>query len=798
MPAREEIIPRLRRAFLLGGIGVVAIGLTFAGLTAAHRSLARRVLHSRDISRVARESHSLAADRHRGLEEFLISRRAESLRLEIAASSLLRTKVDSLIALTRDNVSQQERAKAIRDAIARWERGYAMPALAHAKKTPAPPAASEVEVAGAALFESLRASFDTFLAAEDRLHRRRVAAEVFLEDVAFWAVMLEVSLLLGVLVWLRSSAFRAARELIAKKEQLEEQATELEAQSDELGEQAAMLEEQTEAAQAVARSLEASNHELAETVARLEQSQEVAAGARKEKEETAILLDVVLEGSPIGLSFHDRQLRFTRINPALAAMSGQPAGDFIGRTPDEVRPNLVPPLEPIMKQVLATGKPVMNLAVMSPQRGDRTERHVTASFFPIRNAAGDNDGVGMVVLDATERKRLEEQLTQSQKMEAIGRLAGGVAHDFNNILTAITGYSELLLTDMAEGRPRREDVEEIREAAERASTLTRQLLAFSRQQILRPQVLDLNATVSELKNMLSRVIGADIELNTRLAPEIGMITADPGQIEQVLMNLMVNARDSMPDGGRMDIETANVELDEEYTRAHSGCLAGPYVMLAVSDTGHGMSKEVQARIFEPFFTTKDTGKGTGLGLSTVYGIVNQSGGHVWVYSEPDKGTTFKVYLPRVRGLPDREEVDQRRNARGGTETILLVEDEEKVRAVASRILRRNGYTVVEASNGAEAWRLCSSEDSQVDLIVTDMIMPEMGGFELASRVRAIRPGARILFTSGYTEDAMMRRSILDPGAAFLEKPFTPARLAQKAREILDAPEPVVELVAQDV
>jgi CheY-like chemotaxis protein len=291
--------------------------------------------------------------------------------------------------------------------------------------------------------------------------------------------------------------------------------------------------------------------------------------------------------------------------------------------------------------------------------------------------------------------------------------------------------------------------------------------------------------------MLGRLIGADIELKTRLSADLGMITADPGQIEQVLVNLVVNASDAMTDGGRIDMETANVELDEEYARTHVATPAGPYVMLSVSDTGHGMTRETQARLFEPFFTTKEKGKGTGLGLSTVYGIVKQSGGSIWVYSEIDKGTTFKIYLPRVNEVADVPVVPPLANGKGGTETILLVEDEDAVREVAGRILRRHGYTVIEARNGAEAMLQFKQGATEFDLIVTDIVMPEMGGLELAERIREWTPNARILFTSGYTEDAVLRRNFLDPGAEFVEKPFTPARLAQRAREVLDAPLTVI-------
>ncbi len=406
---------------------------------------------------------------------------------------------------------------------------------------------------------------------------------------------------------------------------------------------------------------------------------------------------------------------------------------------------------------------------------------------PISNLDGSFAGYLGCCYDITDRKRLEEQFRQSQKMEAVGQLAGGIAHDFNNLLTVITGYCQILLTAADQGDPRREELEQIKEAGDRAASLTRQLLAFSRKQILEPKVLDLNAVVTNLDKMLQRLIGEDIALRTALSPALGCVKADPGQIEQVIMNLAVNARDAMPQGGRLTIETAYADLDESYAKERFAVQPGPYVMLAVSDTGSGMDTETQAHIFEPFFTTKGQGKGTGLGLSTVYGIVKQSGGYIWVYSEPGRGTTFKIYLPRVDAQAEAlEPRSPLQESLQGTETILLVEDEERVRRLARTILAGHGYSVLEAPNGAEALRISEQRGGAIHLLVTDVVMPGMSGGELASQLIAKHLHMKVLFVSGYTDDAIVRHGVLQAGIPFIQKPFTPSTLARKVREVLDA------------
>ena len=385
-----------------------------------------------------------------------------------------------------------------------------------------------------------------------------------------------------------------------------------------------------------------------------------------------------------------------------------------------------------------------------------------------------------------ELAQTQGQLEQAQKMDAIGRLAGGVAHDFNNLLTVILGRTDILLHPLKPDDPMRRGIELIQRTAGRAADLTRQLLAFSRKQVLEPVVLDLSAVTADMKDMLGRLIGEDIALLVNPTPGLGRVKADRGQIEQVIMNLAVNARDAMPQGGRLIIELENVELDAEYVRRHVGARAGLHVMLSVGDSGVGIPREIQAQIFEPFFTTKEQGKGTGLGLATVYGIVKQSGGYIEVDSEPGRGTTFRIYLPRVdTTTPVADRASRPSNAAGGTETVLLVEDEEGVRELARDILRSSGYTVLEARSGSEALLISERHQGPLDLLLTDVVMPRMSGRELAERLGPLRPELSVLYMSGYTDDAVIRHGVLGAGTAFLQKPFTPATLVQRVRETLD-------------
>ena len=438
----------------------------------------------------------------------------------------------------------------------------------------------------------------------------------------------------------------------------------------------------------------------------------------------------------------------------------------------------------ISRRIIA---PLREIALASNDisTGDYARRVTVSSEDELGFLAGAfND----MARDLARQRKLEEQLLQAQKMEAVGQLAGGVAHDFNNLLTVIMSYSSMLLADGESGDPDRSDIQAISDAAVRAAGLTRQLLAFSRKQVLQLQPVNVNAIVTDVEKMLQRLIGEDISLSTCLDPQLALVNADPGQLEQVLLNLAVNARDAMSDGGALTITTNNADLSDEHVDRHLGAEPGKYIMLAVSDTGTGMTREVQQRLFEPFYTTKGAGKGTGLGLATVHGIVKQLGGDIYVYSELGHGTTFKVYFPHFTANPDLVVAAvEHREAPRGWETILLAEDDDALRSLGARVLRAFGYKVLVARTGADALRIVAEQPGPIDLVATDVVMPEMSGGQLVEKVLKARPGTRVLFMSGYTDDEVMRRGVIDGATAFLQKPFTPDMLAHKVRAVLDVP-----------
>ena len=501
--------------------------------------------------------------------------------------------------------------------------------------------------------------------------------------------------------------------------------------------------------------------------------------------QTAEQLRNLIHSSAVAINVLDLEGRILMWNPAAERLFGWRADEVLGgpspHITEEQRGLVVRAIDRVQR-----GEAVEPYEAQRARK-DGSRIDVVVYPAPLCDAQGHLTGLMGVIVDVTERNRLDEQLRQAQKMEGIGLLAGGIAHDFNNLLTVILGRTSLMLGRLEADDRSRRDVQLIQKTAERAATLTRQLLAFSRKQVLQPAVVDLNAVVADLEPMLHRLIGEDVAIAARLAVTLDQVKVDRGQIEQVIVNLAVNARDAMPDGGRLTLETANATLEESYAREHAAP-PGAYVMLAVSDTGVGMSTDVQNRLFEPFFTTKGPGKGTGLGLATVYGIVKQSGGIIDVYSELGMGTTFRVYLPRMDGaVPTPHAPDGPAVTGRGSETLLLVEDEPSLRDLAREVLETFGYAVVEAAGPEAALERSRAHPGVIHLLVTDVVMPQMNGRQLAAILREERPDMRVLYMSGYTDDAIVRHGVLDARASFLAKPFTPEGLGRKVREVLDAP-----------
>ena len=508
--------------------------------------------------------------------------------------------------------------------------------------------------------------------------------------------------------------------------------------------------------------------------------------ARRLKAESALReahghLQAVINSSPLAIYTIDGNGDVRSWNAAAQVLYGWRADEAVGR--------------PFAAIVRDTAQHELRGRVLRGEtlHGIETTAHkkdgspVTLSLAaaPLHDARGVVTGTMLIAADLTEMRRLEVQYRQAQKMEAVGRLAGGIAHDFNNLLTAILGTTGLLLDDLGSDTRTRLDVQEIEKAAKRAAGLTRQLLVFSRQQVLEPRILDLNAVVRDVQRMLSRLIGADVQLRLQLAAEVGPVQADLGQLQQAIVNLVVNARDAMPRGGRVTIETADVDLDPRQLEAHTLTQPGPYVLLAVHDSGVGMDAATKARLFEPFFTTKEAGKGTGLGLATVYSIVKQSGGYIWAYSEVGQGTTFKIYLPRVAGTPETAMVQTPATLAVGSETVLVVEDQAEVRGLTTRILEARGYTVLAADNAHAALQLAERYVKRIDLLLTDVVMPGVNGRELALRLASERRDIKVLFVSGYTGEAIRQHGLLELEASFLQKPFTPDVLARRVRDVLD-------------
>ena len=563
----------------------------------------------------------------------------------------------------------------------------------------------------------------------------------------------------------------------------------LQAQTFALLDQQLQLEEQAVELENQVEELESSNTELSEANREIELARQAAEHALEERDRVGALLDSALESSPVGFGFLTTDLRYVRVNETLAATRGNSTEDWIGRHAREMTstPAGAATVVANLEHALRTGEPVLDSAVDGISASGAPQRH-NINYFPIRDARGEILGAGLITTNITDRTRLEEQFRQSQKMEALGRLASGVAHDFRNLLTVIRSYCDLVMIETPESDPRRAELMEIRGAADRAATLARQLLSFGRPQPLLAVELDLNDAVREVDGMLKHVAPATVKIETRLAKDLGKALVDPGHVEQVLMNLGINAIDAMPNGGRLTIETANTALDAQYTRNHPGVVPGQYVLLSVSDTGVGMDEPTLARMYEPFFTTKPPGKGTGLGLSTVYGIVSQYAGHTWVYSEPGQGTTFKIYLPRLEAAATNAagtRVEHRKPMHAlAAETVLVVEDDSAVRGSLTRILKKFGYRVLEAEHGADGLRVARTHEGPIHLAISDLMMPEMSGREFAEQLHDARPETQVLFMSGFTDEDVLMRGLVSEDQAFIQKPFAVEEITRKVHEVL--------------
>ncbi len=569
---------------------------------------------------------------------------------------------------------------------------------------------------------------------------------------------------------------------VALLRQLKAQAAMLASQERRLVAQASELERKIE-------DLELNNKELAEamtaeTAARIEVVRHAA-----ERERALALLNSAVLSAPFGFVFLDLTLHIVLANATFARMRGIPLESVAGLSLRQMAsPLLADEAEEFAKRVITTGEPVLQLhASESSNQPEGRTLQMILNFYPVRTSTGEVLGVAIIAIDVTERELLEEQMRQAQKLEAVGRIASGVAHDFNNLLTVIRSYCDLVLLDMPGEWQSREEVEEIRCAADRAAALARQLLSFGRKQVVLPRPMILNEIVTSMESMLARVLPAEVGQSVRLDPNLGTVKVDAGHVEQVILNLAINAADAMRTGGTLKITTENSTLDFKHSGQHGGVVPGEYVLLTVSDTGIGMDKSILSHIFEPFFTTKPIGEGTGLGLSSVYGIVQQYGGHVEVESEPGVGTTFKVYFPRVpEPVSAVVHADAKPNVTtsAATETVLVVEDDPAVRSTLSRILTRLGYAVLEAGHGGEAMRISAEHGGPIDLVISDVMMPEMSGKEFIDRFSVTRPRSRVLFMSGYADDEVARMGLISGKEAFIEKPFTVEQITAKVRDVL--------------
>ena len=784
------------------GLAVVALPLAWLLVVAGAFYLVQRdtqsagnwVRHTQEVRSEIQLVHTRVEEAQTGALGYRLTHDSAWLAPYQRAQQALPAILDGLESMVRDNQEQVARVRQIRTLVTEQLEDL------HPLTAGGPAAPRALAESGKTLAAARQILNQTMKQEDDLLAERRAAARAS-QAKAYVVIVAGVLLapLCGVLAMLlfTSAVARRIEVLEANSHRLAEgrPIVAMRSGNDEigrleqsLGEAASLLSRREADLRRSGEELEARVEERTSElgVANRALEAEVAERNRAEQELADLnrQLEAVIDASPLAIIRLDLQGNVQAWSRAAEQLFGWRQEEVLGRplptVPDGGSQEFRALLERTARGEVLTGYTTRR------RRKDGTLADIRLWTAPLFGAAGEVRGKIAIVADITEQMRLEQQLTHSQKMEAIGRLAGGVAHDFNNVITVVSGYGHMILDGVQNDPDLREAAEEVLKAASRAAALANQLLTFSRHQVIQPAVIELNALVSDMQRMLRRVIGEQIDLQAVVRPEVGLVRADVGQIEQVLMNLVVNARDAMPGGGTLTVETANVVLDESYSRTHPGVGPGNYVMLAVSDTGTGMDPETRSHIFEPFFTTKERGKGTGLGLSIVYGIIKQHGGDIWVYSEPEKGTTFKIYLPQVAaGSATDVAADPASTRLFGDETVLLVEDEPGVRKLVRGILEQHGYIVIEAESGPQALEMDAGHEGRIDLLLTDVVLPEMSGREVADALTLRRSGIKVLYLSGYTDHVVMDRGVLAEGASFLQKPFTPEVLARKIREVLD-------------
>ena len=777
----------------LSAKGIIVVAIPVAALLAAltvfylfQRQAADAqawVEHTFEVRAAIREAMLQLANAETGLRGYLLTGRPSDLETFRAARQQLPQPIAELEKLIRDNPAQAERVKRVQALESTVVQGMESQHQAAA----AGETLTDVESQRADV-QALRSELAAMQTEEDRLLQQRTnalhTAQRRLEAVEVAGGVL--GLLGGLLAALLFTDGVARRIRLVQTDAYklamgQPAAPEVEG-SDEVAQLANTLKETAKLVAKQKAELQTAHAELEQRVT--DRTAQLRA-ANEELRKSNEVREAVIQSSPLAIWALDREGNVTFWNPEAERMFGWTEAEVFGNPlpiiPEELREEQAEWLQRFLEGESLSGLERTRV------RKDGSRIEVGIWTAPLRDERGRIRGTLSIDSNITQRRLLEEQFRQSQKLEAVGRLAGGVAHDFNNLLTVIMGYIEMLIMEAGDRPELVEYAQEVQYAADRASALTAQLLAFSRRQISQPKVLDLNEVVSHSMKLLRRVIGEDIEIASHLDPMLAKVKADPIHIDQVIMNLVVNARDAMGSGGRLTIETQTVMLDDNYTGKHIGVKPGPYVLLAISDTGSGMTEEVKRRLFEPFFTTKEAGKGTGLGLSIVYGIVKQNGGEIMVYSELGKGTTFKIYLPAAEMPAELASAEQRARGMGGNETVLVCEDEAGIRKLVVAMLSKQGYHVLEAERWQDAVHVLQDHSETIQLLLTDVVMPQVNGFELARKARLLRPTIHVLYMSGYTDNQVSATWSFDPDTPFLHKPFTASSLAQKVREALTSP-----------